>query len=205
MTSSNGNIFRVTGRLCGEFTDPGEFPAQRPVTQSFDVFFDLRLNKRLSKTSWGWWFETLSRPLWRYRNVHDMINPQSLGQLFRLIKQSWGWWFETLLRPSWRHCNDEFRGGSTTNVCQNTGISTWIRGGLEIYHKLIRCTNSPINNDVIKIHGSSCPMNTNGNRSGSTNTGIFLHISGHCGITKRNSMRGCDHYCIRLRLKPRTF
>ena len=26
-----------------------EFPAQRPVTRSFDVFFDLRLNKRLSK------------------------------------------------------------------------------------------------------------------------------------------------------------
>ena len=26
---------------------PGEFPAQRPVTRSFDVFFDLRLNKRL--------------------------------------------------------------------------------------------------------------------------------------------------------------
>ena len=48
MTSSNGNIFRVTGPLCGEFTDPGEFPAQRPVTRSFDVFFDLRPNKRLS-------------------------------------------------------------------------------------------------------------------------------------------------------------
>ena len=44
MTSSNGNIFRVTGHLCGEFTGPGEFPAQRPVTRSFDVFFDLRLN-----------------------------------------------------------------------------------------------------------------------------------------------------------------
>ena len=49
MTSSNGNIFRVIGHLCGEFTGPGEFPAQSPVTQSFDVFFDLRLNKRLSK------------------------------------------------------------------------------------------------------------------------------------------------------------
>ena len=49
MTSSNGNIFRVTGPLCGEFTGPGEFPAQRPVTRSFDVFFHLRLNKRLSK------------------------------------------------------------------------------------------------------------------------------------------------------------
>ena len=47
---------------------PGEFPAQRPVTRSFDVFFDLRLNKRLSKQSWGWWFETLSCPLWRYCN-----------------------------------------------------------------------------------------------------------------------------------------
>ena len=37
MTSSNGNIFRVTGPLCGEFTGPGEFPTQRPVTRSFDV------------------------------------------------------------------------------------------------------------------------------------------------------------------------
>ena len=49
---------------------PGEFPTQRPVTRSFNVFFDLRLNKRLSKQSWGWWLETLSRPLWRHCNVH---------------------------------------------------------------------------------------------------------------------------------------
>ena len=68
MTSSNGNVFRVTGPLCGEFTGPGEFPAQRPVTLSFDVFFDLQLNKRLSKQPWGWWFETLSWLLWRHRN-----------------------------------------------------------------------------------------------------------------------------------------
>ena len=47
---------------------PGEFPAQRPVTRSFDVFFDLRLNKRLRKQSWGWWFETQSCPLWRQCN-----------------------------------------------------------------------------------------------------------------------------------------
>ena len=44
MMSPNGNIFRVAGPLCGEFTGPGEFPTQRPVTRSFDVFFDLRLN-----------------------------------------------------------------------------------------------------------------------------------------------------------------
>ena len=47
----------------------GEFPVQRPVTRGFDVFFDLRLNERLSKHSWGWWLETLSRPLWRHSNV----------------------------------------------------------------------------------------------------------------------------------------
>ena len=69
MTSSNGNIFRVTGPLCGEFTGPGEFPAQEPVTRGFDVFFDLRLNKWLSKQSLGLWFETRSRSLWRHRNV----------------------------------------------------------------------------------------------------------------------------------------
>ena len=50
-----------------------EFPSQRPVTRSFDVFFDLRLNKRLSKQSWGWWFETPSRPLWRHRNDHSTV------------------------------------------------------------------------------------------------------------------------------------
>ena len=47
----------------------GEFPTQRPVTRSFDVFFHLRLNKQLSKQSWGWWFETPSRPLWRHCNA----------------------------------------------------------------------------------------------------------------------------------------
>ena len=44
------------------------FPSQRPVTRILDVFFDLRPNKRLRKQSWGWLFETRSRPLWRYSN-----------------------------------------------------------------------------------------------------------------------------------------
>ena len=45
----------------GNSPDTGEFPAQRSMTRSFDVFFDLRLNKRLNKQSSGWWFETPSR------------------------------------------------------------------------------------------------------------------------------------------------
>ena len=56
--------------LCaGNSTVTGEFPTQRPVTQSFDVFFDLRLNKRLSNQSWCGWFETPLRSLWRHCNV----------------------------------------------------------------------------------------------------------------------------------------
>ena len=47
---------------------PGEFPTQRPVTRSFDVYFDMRPNKRLSKQSLGWWFVTLSHPFWRHRD-----------------------------------------------------------------------------------------------------------------------------------------
>ena len=53
----------------GNSLDTGEFPTQRPVTRGFDVFFDLRLNKRLSKQWWGWWFERPSGPLWRHCNV----------------------------------------------------------------------------------------------------------------------------------------
>ena len=52
---------------------PGEFRAQRPVTRSFDVFFDLRRIKGLNKQSWGWWSETLSRPLWRHSNVISRV------------------------------------------------------------------------------------------------------------------------------------
>ena len=44
---------------------PGEFPAQRPVTRSFDVFFDLRLNKRVNNREAG--------DLRRYRTHYDVI------------------------------------------------------------------------------------------------------------------------------------
>ena len=82
MTSSNGTIFRVTGPLCGEFTGPGEFPAQKPVTRSFNVFFDLRLIKRLSKQPWGWWFETPSWSLWRHCNVYKTAHIINISDIW---------------------------------------------------------------------------------------------------------------------------
>ena len=61
--------------ICAENSPvTGEFPAQRWVTRSFDVFFDLCLNKLLSKQSWGWWFQTPSRSLWRHCNVHRVFS-----------------------------------------------------------------------------------------------------------------------------------
>ena len=50
----------------GDTAVTGDFPAQRPMTRSVAVFFELRLNKRLSKQWWGWWFETPPRVLWRH-------------------------------------------------------------------------------------------------------------------------------------------
>ena len=49
MTSSNGNIFPVAGRMCGEFTGTGEFPAR-----SFDVFFDLWMKSFLFSFKFRW-------------------------------------------------------------------------------------------------------------------------------------------------------
>ena len=66
-------FYALLAICAGNSPVPGEFPAQKPVTRSFDVFFDLRLNKRLSKQSWGWWFETLPRPLWRHCNVTPLV------------------------------------------------------------------------------------------------------------------------------------
>ena len=66
MTSSNGNIFRVTGPLCGEFTGPGEFPAQRPVTRSFIVsLICVWIN--------GWVNNREAGDLRRYRHHYDVI------------------------------------------------------------------------------------------------------------------------------------
>ena len=61
-------IFRIAGHLCGELTGHRWIPRIKANDAELWCFFDLRLNKRLSKQSWGWWFETPSRPLWRHSN-----------------------------------------------------------------------------------------------------------------------------------------
>ena len=92
--------FCIAGPLCGEFT--GEFPSQRPVTWSFYVFFDLRLNKRLSKQSGRRYFETLSRPLWRHSSAYWSDDPLILQP----IRPTAHWSFVSLvLRPIGPMCH----------------------------------------------------------------------------------------------------
>ena len=79
--------------LCAENSPvTGEFPSQRPVTRSFDVFFDLRLNKRLSKPSRHQWFETPLHPLWRHCNDRPMYEESH-------VKDKHG--RETVLSSTW--------------------------------------------------------------------------------------------------------
>ena len=73
-----GNIVRVTGPFWGEFTDHWWFPSKRPVALSVDVFFDLCLNKRLTKQSRHRSFETPSRSL--KRNCNDWVGWSKSGR-----------------------------------------------------------------------------------------------------------------------------
>ena len=98
MTSSNGNIFCVTGPWYGEFTGHRWIPPQRPVTRSFDVFFDLRLNRRLGKQSRRWLFDTPWRLLWRHcwpNSLTCWCITVSLGDCLLIsnipIKMSFNW------------------------------------------------------------------------------------------------------------------
>ena len=87
----------------------GEFPSQRPVTRSFDIFFDPRLNKRLRKQSRRRWFETPSRSLWRHCNMKiSLESPLSICLLSvnsvtpSRFKWNFRWWiFQVKLKDWW--------------------------------------------------------------------------------------------------------
>ena len=78
MTSSYGNVFHFTGSLWGNPLVAGRSPSQRPVMQSFDVYFDLHLNKQFSKQLRSWWFETPSCSSQCYCNVFKILMTDNL-------------------------------------------------------------------------------------------------------------------------------
>ena len=57
----------------GNLPITGGFPSQRSETRSFNVLFDLRLNKPLSKQSRRQWSETPLRSLWLWRQCNNAV------------------------------------------------------------------------------------------------------------------------------------
>ena len=84
--------FSALPDLCaGNSPVTGELHTQRPVKLSFHVFFDLRLNKQLSKQSFGRWFETPLHSLWRHciMQANDSRSIKFVWNVF--INQTWYW------------------------------------------------------------------------------------------------------------------
>ena len=142
MTSSNENISALLVICAWNSPVTGEFPTQRLVTRSFDVFFDLHPIKRLSKQSWGWWFETPSGSLWRHSNEYN--TSQELYPRFLLCRALL--WFgicQLYLYHSelhqW-HC----QGRMIAPVTGRQPWEIWVNGS---YHlRRIDCTTTTIQN-----------------------------------------------------------
>ena len=69
MTTSSGNILRVTDSLWGESTGHRRFPSQRPLARSFDVFL-WSAPEQTTGQSRRRWFETTSHSLWRHCDAY---------------------------------------------------------------------------------------------------------------------------------------
>ena len=101
MTPSNENNFSALLAFCER--DPpvtGGFPSWRLATRSFDVFFELRLNKRLGKQSKRRWFQTLSCSLWSYCNANDLLVGGLVWyQKYTLCWHKEKWWVSMYVIP----------------------------------------------------------------------------------------------------------
>ena len=89
--------------LCaGNSPVTGEFLAQRPVTLSFDVFFDLHLNKRLSKNR-------DAGDLRRHRAHYDVIvmyTPMNLLHFHHIYIHTCFWLLWKKITLAYRHVKD---------------------------------------------------------------------------------------------------
>ena len=95
--------------LCaGNSLAASEIPSQRPVSRSFDIFFDLRLNKWLCKQSRRWWFGMPACSLWRHCNSSGLmpnrwqaitwtsVDKMPDNECLHYAKMSQGWYWREL-------------------------------------------------------------------------------------------------------------
>ena len=135
--------FSALQAICaGNSPVTGEFPPQRPVTRTLDVFFDLRVNKRLSKQWWGWWFETPWGPLWR--NCNDS------GFQYRLIVSVMTWKYASRIKHRW-----PFSSGKTSVTGGSLHIRPIMRRILWCF-PWTRCWTNSVIASYLTIMGHLC-------------------------------------------------
>ena len=120
MTASKGNIFCITGSLWGNPPVTGGFTSQKAVSRRFDVFFDLLLNKRLSKQSIRRRFETSSCLLWRHCNeIAQLVWLEITGYMdeFQVPVYERIYHYNDVTGPAWRPGSPTIRVFSST-ICQ---------------------------------------------------------------------------------------
>ena len=113
--------------------------AQRPVTQSFDVFFDLRPNKRLSQQWWGWLFETPLYPLWRHSNSKAYLHFLSFPdiEVAHMVE----------IPPYWRQRADDIKNRSLQSSCPACLTFFWYKSPFR-YEIVILYTNSASDSEL---------------------------------------------------------
>ena len=129
-------------------------PAQRPVTRSFDVFFDLRLNKRLSKQSWGWWFETLSCPLWRHLNAEEYRQGNRM-HLANMTKQQTN---HSTTRPRAYYMSCIFVNLLTPSDVTINNLDIWTSAGILSIGPLGTHFSDIFENKFQHFHGRKCAL-----------------------------------------------
>ena len=132
-------IFALLAICAGNSPVTGECPAQRPVTQSFDVFFDLRPNKRLSQQWWGWLFETPLYPLWRHSNSKAYLHFLSFPdiEVAHMVE----------IPPYWRQRADDIKNRSLQSSCPACLTFFWYKSPFR-YEIVILYTNSASDSEL---------------------------------------------------------
>ena len=162
MTSSNDNILRVVGLYAGNSPVTGEIPSQRPVTRTFDVFLDLRLNKRPSKQSRRRWFAMSSRSLWRHCN-EERNSSITAGFPSRTASNAELW----CISCCFLNKASELRSNHTF---YNVTIHRWL--STKLWYSQHNCVGYTIVNSPLKDRDTLCSVLVDGGCSWVRNTRI---------------------------------
>ena len=125
MTSSNSNIFQITGPLWGYPWWLVDSPHKGPVTWSFDVFFDLCLNVIVlimtslycNKITHLLWYDISWSTHFSHPNRQNLS--KSLDVLhYQFMKKHLGWW--------WFKCNvQSFKVGNGSGLDKAINYGCW--------------------------------------------------------------------------------